>query len=67
MAKTKITVKTKIKTVTNKTNENGEHYDVKFTSLGFSEGQVEKLREFARGKEEITLTIEPVQENLPLS
>jgi hypothetical protein len=65
MAKTKIAVKTRIKSVTEKTTDKGEHTDLKFTSLDFTPEQVEKLKALALEKDDVTLTIETVQENLP--
>lgn len=38
---------------------------VKFGKLDLSSGQAEKLMDLASDKNEVMLTIEPIQENLP--
>jgi len=61
MAKTKIATDTIVKEV--KTKKGGA--EVKFGKLHFSGGQVEKLSALAEEEAKVTLTIEPVQDNLP--
>ncbi|MGA2324309.1 MAG: hypothetical protein ABSG22_10720 [Sedimentisphaerales bacterium] len=65
MAKTKIAVKTRVREIIEKTNDKGSHPAVKFDALKFSEAQIGQLKALAEGKDEITLTIECVQEKLP--
>lgn len=61
MATKKIAVKAVIKEVKGKAGGSS----ITFGALKFSSGQVEKLVDLAEQKAEVTLTIEPVQENLP--
>ena len=61
MAVKKIASTTTIKEVTGKANG----VQVKFGKFGFTSGQAEKLMDIAKGKEEVKVTIEQPQEQLP--
>lgn len=61
MASKKIGSNTVIKEVSTKAD--GVH--VKFGKFSFEPGQAEKLMDLAKGKEKVTVTIEPHQKKLP--
>jgi hypothetical protein len=66
MSKEKIAIKTKIKKVTDTTNDKGTCHDVKFKDMDFSESQIERLKELLTNKTEVTVTIEPFNEQAKL-
>ena len=61
MAKQKIAIKAVIKEVKGKAGGSG----LNFGKLKYTSGQVERLVGWAEEKRELTLTLEPVDENLP--
>lgn len=65
MAK-KIAAKAKIKEVTLKPSELGSGFiSVKFDGLEFSRSQEKEITTWMDGKEELLVTLEPVQKKLP--